>query len=32
MRTGLYTGQSGFYRKPEKQKSKLYLKKGNKKV
>ena len=23
MRTGLYTGQSGFYRKPEKQKSKL---------
>ena len=32
MRTGLYTGQSGFYRKPEKQKSKLPLpviKKGN---
>jgi hypothetical protein len=32
MRTGLYTGQSGFYRKPEKQKNKLPLpiiKKGN---
>lgn len=32
MRTGLYAGQSGFYRKPEKQKSKLPLpviKKGN---
>ena len=32
MRTGLYAGQSGFYRKPEKQKNKLPLpviKKGN---